>query len=391
LLTDLLRRTYRLLKERYPKRTLGIYSNGQAKPQGRVLVSYLATPVPLKQGSRHSLGHSNFRECAEIVLIFNRLGYVVDLVAWDDATFIPLKEYDAVFDIHRNLQRYAPVQARKIFHVTGSNPPFSNAAEMERIRNLEKRRGARLMPRRGVAPADLDTFEDNLALADTVTLIGNQVTAATFPESARQKLQLVPATGSFLPRMRAPEDFHDCKEYLWFNGSGAVHKGLDLVLELFARHPELVLHVVGPYQKEQDFAREYRRELTDLPNIRSHGYLLPSSEKFLKIADRVTAFISPSCSEGISTSAITCMQYGMLPILSRNSGITLSDSMGVLLEECSPVALEDALLCVCRKSGGELKEMLRESQRYALETYSMAAFSSAMNGVLSCALAPGGR
>ncbi|MEI6704037.1 MAG: hypothetical protein WCL71_10970, partial [Deltaproteobacteria bacterium] len=224
--------------QRYlPQRSLNIWPPGKGKPRGRALVSYL--PLPLVGNPALFRGHSNVWESSEIVRIFNRLGYSVDLIAWDDTSFVPTAPYDVVFDIHRNLVRCSSEKTISIFHVTGSNPEFSNQAEAIRLRDLKARRGDTLCTRRSVGADDLKKFAEGLARANLITLIGNEVTAATFPDDIQCKIRQVVATGSFLPEaVKSPESGSTSTEFLWFNGGGAVLKGLDLVLEVFARHPE---------------------------------------------------------------------------------------------------------------------------------------------------------
>lgn len=388
MLDDLTRKLYSLFRECTRKRILDIYPSNEPKPKGHVLVSYRAEPLCWEADSRHFLSHSNAWESTEIVRIFNRLGYAVDAISWDDARFVSQRNYAAVFDIHRNLLRYDGDGTRKIFHVTGSNPAFSNRAEAERIRGVKLRRGVELSPRRFIDAQGVELFEKGLALADTVSLIGNDVTASTFPGTMRHKMTLIPATGSFLAGTRTSFDFLGAREFLWFNGIGAVHKGLDLVLEVFSRHPDLVLHVVGPYRRELDFVRAYRNELSKCPNVIGHGFVYPSGKKFHDIVKNVVAFVNPSCSEGMSTSAITCMQYGMIPIVSDHSGITLSGDMGVLLKSCSLDEIEGAVMAVCEKSAAEIKETMSVAQQFALHSFSREEFSRRMESLISHVLLP---
>ncbi len=370
-----------------PQRTLNIYPEGKGKPGGRVLVSYL--PLPLFGDPAEFRGHSNVWESSEIVGIFNRLGYSVDLIAWNDSSFMPESGYDLVFDIHRNLVRCSGDDTQAIFHITGSNPEFSNRAEALRLDELRARRGAVVAARRAVGDDDMRLFSENLARADLVTLIGNNVTAATFPDSVQAKLRRVVATGARLPStLESTPVCSRPQEFLWFNGKGAVLKGLDLVLEVFAGHQELILHVVGPYLRERDFVAVYRTELFAMPNIRNHGFLLPASRKFQEIAARVRAFVSPSCSEGISTAAITCMQAGIVPIISRNCGITLPDHSGILLDDCSISTIESAVQSIVCMNDDSWHSMAENTRQFALETYSRALFSRQMEEAVA-SLLPG--
>jgi glycosyltransferase involved in cell wall biosynthesis len=352
------------------------------RPRGRALVSYL--PLPLFGDPGLFRGHSNVWESSEIARIFTRLGYCVDVIAWQDKSFIPTGSYDVVFDIHCNLLRYSGEATRRIIHVTGSYPDFSNRAERQRLDVLQERRGVRLQQRRGVSNDDLRIFSENLEAADTITLIGNGVTFATFPEELRGKIKTVNATGALLP-LGMEKDVLSAgrREFLWFNGAGAVHKGLDLVLEVFARHAEFTLHVVGPYLKERDFVEAYRTELFRLPNILSHGFLYPGSAKFQRLLEGIAFFINPSCSEGISTAAITCMQAGLVPIASRNCGISLPKGIGWLLQNCSIAEIEEAVLRAQSLDSEELGEMSGASRRFALKEFSREAFSARMEAALS--------
>lgn len=363
-----------------PRRTLSIEPPPGVPRRGRALVSYL--PLPLVGDPAGFRGHSNVWESSEIVRILGRSGYLVDLIAWDDPAFVPPAPYDLVFDIHRNLTRFSGPESQTVFHVTGSHPLFSNKAEAERIEAMGLRRGTTAAPRRNVGEDDLQLFSENLERAGLITLIGNRTTEETFPEGIRPKIRRTVATGAWLPPdlERRPIGSRP-PEFLWFNGQGAVHKGLDLVLELFARHPELTLHVVGPYLKEKDFVAAYGQELFRTPNIRSHGFLYPSDRRFLAIASRVRAFVSPSCSEGISTAGITCMQAGMVPVISEQCGIDLPEGGGLLLGEPLPDELERSVLEI---AGGEgWRGMAEAARSHAWSAYSRDAFSRSMSGAIA--------
>jgi hypothetical protein len=292
-----------------------------------------------------------------------------------------------VFDIHRNLVRCSSEKTKTIFHVTGSNPEFSNQAEAMRLRDLKVRRGETICSRRSVGADDLKKFTECLARADLITLIGNEVTASTFPGDIKCKIRQVVATGSFLQKdVKSLGNGTMPSEFLWFNGGGAVLKGLDLVLDVFARHPELTLHVVGPYLKEHDFVDAYRAELFKTPNIKSYGFLFPANRRFMEIASRVRAFINPSCSEGISTAAITCMQAGMVPIISKNCGISLPDQAGILLTECTVAAIENAVLAVSAMGNDGWQSMMEKARRLAVEKYSRPTFSRLMEEAVASVL-----
>ena len=227
----------------------------------------------------------------------------------------------------------------------------------------------------------MDAFDASLARADLATLVGDASTAATFPAEVRPKLHLVPVTGSALARRRDVERASFGPEFLWFGGRGAVHKGLDLLLEVFAARPDLVLHVVGPYEHERDFVDAYRRELR-APNVRAHGFLEPSGRAFQRLARRLSAFFLPSCSESTSTAAVTCMQYGILPVLSDRCGIDVGADRGLILRDLSTGAVAEAAERVCDLGPRGPPRLDRERAALRPRDVAREAFTAAMTDAL---------
>jgi glycosyltransferase involved in cell wall biosynthesis len=382
----LTRKIKQVSRSLFPLRVFDCYPDGASEPRGDVLISYLPWPLLWSGSDNRFLGHSHCWESVEIVRIFNKLGYRVDAISWDDKSFVPRKKYHAVFDILQNLSRYSDDETCKILHITTSYPTFSNFAERARLKNLSYRRGVNLKSRRSFSEHEIGLFDNNIRIADVVTLLGNDITRGTFPEEFGTKIVTVNATGSALSKIRDISTVITGREFLWFNGVGAVHKGLDLVLEVFAAHPECTLHVVGPYENEKDFIRAYRKELRKCSNVKTHGYLYPSSPKFQQIVENVMAFINPTCSEGMSTSAITCMEYGLIPIISLRAGLSLPDGLGIVLLESSHEEIERAIVELVNKSDTEIMHMIQNCQSYALRTFAREKFSSKMQSVLGAAL-----
>ena len=378
--TIILYRIKVLFRQIKPVRILSIGNNQQGN-QKRVLVSYLPSSVLWKENDSRFNYHSNSWECRQIVRLFADNGFIVDVISYLDQRFKLKNEYDVIFDINKNLIRYStPITKYRIMHCTGSNPRYSNKALLERIENLRNRKGRYLNPRRLIPETEIESFERNLEFVTHITLLGNEITKNTYSKNYHDKIFKSPVTGSILTKKRDIERFIPKKEFLWFGGSGAVHKGLDLVLEVFQKHAELFLHVVGPYEQERDFVETYSYELYHCPNIKSHGYLSPSSPEFFEITKNVIGHILPSCSEATSSAAITCMQFGLLPILSINCGVSIIEGEnGFLLKTCSLNEIESAILKVCDLNEVEIKTIVNNSQECALSEYSHDGFSQSFD------------
>lgn len=355
--------------------------------RGRVLFSYIPYSLQWKDNNPKFDGHSNKWVSKEIARIFNQMGYTVDAIDWSNQRFQPELKYDIVFDIYTNLQRLndsVDKQTIKILHLTGSYPEYQNQAELIRITNFKKRKGINYRPRRQVIHPKL--LEKSIEIADYCALIGNQHTLSTFPKKYHHKIFLVPVTGSNLYHIKKENEyFPEEKEFMWFFGSGAVHKGLDLLMEVFALHPEYTLNIIGDISTEEEFQRAYREEL-NLKNIRYHGSINPNSMEFAKIASKTFCFIAPSCSESISTAAVTCLQLGLYPIISRDTGITLPDGAGKYLVSCSINEIEKSINDAWLLNKDEVCQQIKISQKFAINNYSRNRFTTEMTKFINSAI-----
>lgn len=349
--------------------------------KGTVLFSYLDDPLLWPDDAPEFSMHSNLWESREIARIFTVLGYDVESIYWGNNRFVPSKEYAIVFDICHNLARLSPVLGKdtiKILHCTGSDPFYQNEAEQKRVDAVNLRRNGQYVSKRAVKDPEL--FRRSMIQADACSLIGNETTLRTYPEEFHGKTTLVPVSASDLgPNVKQPQLFVPAKrEFLWFAGGGAVHKGLDLVLEVFAKNRDLTLNVVGNVAVEEDFLAMYRRELMELENIRYHGALEPAGATFATILKDSFCFIAPFCSESISTAVATCLQAGLYPIISRDTGATLPRGCGIYLDTCEISEIEEAVRTVTNMQAGLLREQIGRIQLDALESYSRVNFSRSM-------------
>jgi hypothetical protein len=365
------------------------WATSLVNPLGTVLYSYLDYPLGWSNEDVRLDGHSNLWESREVAKIFQELGFNVEAVAWTDQFFYPKKQYEVVFDIHTNLQRWAPFmqkEAKKLLHLTGSYFNFQRDAELARVADFEARTSCLYSPKR--IPQELDLAERSHKLAQACSLIGNSQTRSTYPLAYQEKISMIPVSGSKLMFFKTTADEYvpAVREFLWFYGGGAVHKGLDLVLEVFKRNPTLKLHVVAKLESERDFFLAYGNELLRSPNVTYHGYLHPSSKKFQDIANRVVANLGPSCSEGISPAIVTCLQYGFYPIISVYNGVTLPSGAGIYLSSCSIDEIEEKLLLATLMPRDSLIGQIKACQEFALAEFSRENFSTKMRAFLVRAL-----
>lgn len=350
------------------------------KSRGRVLVCCMPYPKNEAELKRHAVVWTSYKICN----IFVEKGYIVDVVSNGDENFVPQQKYDIIFDAYWNLARLsksAPKNCKKVVLFSEGYQPYANKAELQRIENMKKRRNCNLYEAKRVR--EIDCMDKSFAVADYALLIGNQHTLQTYPKAWQNKITLV-TTNTLEPSLvKTHKDIlNSGQEFIWHFGHGAVHKGLDLVLEIFASHPDWTLNIVADIQSEPDFINIYHHELTKCENIKNHGFMDTNSEEFKAILQRCIAFIAPSCSEGISPACAIMIKSGLYPIISVNCGIDLPKGCGCELRDCSIQEIEESIKSVLNKSKNELAEEILNCQAVACTKYSQIQFSKDMESFI---------
>lgn len=351
-------------------------------PKGHVLVSYLKDSVLLEDSAQELNYHSNQWESREIARIFNRLGYEVDVIDYENYNFVPSKKYNVIFDIHKNLHHLKlPENCIRMYHLTGSYAKYNNMQEKKRREYLlERKNNALSVERYG----DEEIMDLSLEAADVITIVGNAHTISTFPEEYRNKIKPVPVTSSKLGFIKNDSEYLPKeKEFLWFAGYGAVHKGLDLLLDVFSNHPEWKLNIIGSVDQQNDFVDLYRKELYETDSIKYHGFLSPSSDEFINVIKKCFCYINPSCAESTSTASVTALSVGFYPIISYDNGITLPDNCGIYLKDCTIEEIENSIEKVMKLGDKEIIEQIQLTQNYILNTFSRENFTKLMTEIIS--------
>lgn len=362
------------------RRRLGLPISFRAhRAHGRALVSYTTHPFTLTLAELLRSPHTNPWECIAIVDLLLKRGYSVDVIDWTNETFMPRKRYDVMVDIHTNLERLAPKLPEtciKIFYATGAHWSYQNHAEQKRMDALYARRGIRLALRRQVSP------DQGANVADYMTTLGNTFAAGTYA-IVRTDVTCIPLLSTV--DMPSPEDKDMTaarNHYMFIGGGGAVHKGLDVVLEYFATHPEYELVVCGPYAAEKDFAEAYRKELFETPNITYTGRINIRGTQFKELTASCVGLVYPSCSEGQSGSVITALRAGLIPLITHASGVDV-EPFGRTLDDTSPEAIGAAVQWLSGLPEEELRSRARAAWDYAHKAHTYESFSRAYDSFLS--------
>ena len=353
----------------------------------RVLLSTLTRPF--LKGVHFK--HNNLMESMEMARIFHELEYRVDIINYDNPSKIKYSNYDVMFGagapFDNLFQTDTTKLPRTIIYMCGAYPPLSSSTSLQRLETVFQRRGVWLPGSARLSASGIGSE----SVVDGLIVLGNDATADPFRALTRKPVHELPL---FFHRMLEASEVLEArdlgearKHFIWFAGSGLVHKGLDLVLEAFAKHPELHLHVYGSIENEMPFVRAFHHELYELPNVHVEGFLSLESPEFRAALLKSAFIICPSCSEACNSSVLNiCGNGGNIPILTRVCGINLED-FGVLIQETTVAAVEAALLEASALSDSEVDRRLRATATYLQREHSLERYHQRMKQAIQSLLA----
>jgi glycosyltransferase involved in cell wall biosynthesis len=348
--------------------------------RGHVLFSYIVDPLLAPRDAPVDHSHTHFWESRQMVWTLVDAGYAVDAVHWTNQRFVPRLAYDVVLDVRTNLERWVghqPSSTLRLFHCDTAHWAFNNQAQAQRLADLAERRGIVLAAHRQIPP------NRGIELADHATYLGNAFTRSTY-QPWGTPMTRIPVSVPRRYDWPQGKDFASVRRrFVWFGSGGLVHKGLDLVLEAFAGMPDLELVVMGPIRRERDFARAFRRELYELPNVETVDWVDVAAPRFLEICRRGLGLVYPSCSEGGGSSALTCLHAGLVPILTREASVDLEDAWGVELTKASVDEIRAAVRTLSERPAGELEAMARGAWEWVRAHHTREAFADAWRGYVA--------
>lgn len=342
-----------------------------SKHKKNCLISYIRTPF--EEGPVNA--HQNAIQIIEIAKIMDALKYNVDVIDYRAKRVLFEKKYDALFEI---CIKKKPVyknalnkDAKRIIYLTGSESEFANAAEIKRIQELYTRRGVVLQPRRQ-APL----IEKEIENFDKVIMIGNEYTLKTYKNFMLNSPVIIPNTGYDF-NFKFDENKKKSDSFLFFGSTGCVHKGLDLLLEIFSEQNfPCKLYVCGCFKEEKDFADEYKNELFHTNNIVPVGFIDVDSKKFEQLCGECSFTILPSCSEGCAGTIATCMSAGLIPICSRICGYEEDEI--IVLKDCSKETIKQEILKAAAMDMVKIKERSAYEVELTKKKYCIDNFSKLM-------------
>ena len=328
---------------------------------------------------RNVVRHTSSSEALFICEALRELGIVADVAETFrcSSKMVEYGKYDLIIGFGPVFEAsfVSGVRAKRIFYCPGCSPIFQTLQSIRRVRDFYEKTGVwafesgRLMNENGLA---------NLFLSDRVVVLGNEFTVSTMevggcrPKAERVNLFYFDAY-DISPEIK---DYAKARKHLvWFGSLGAVHKGLDLLLEVVKKRPELTLHICGFNPRENSFADYYQKELGNVyPNIVNHGFVDIMGADFRKLMEMSGAVVFPSASEGGSPALLNVVANGaLIPVVSRFTGVDFVQKPFVI-EALNQDAVEQALDAYLSLGDAELLHLAQTfksevRRKYSAENY----------------------
>ncbi len=346
---------------------------------GRALVSFLVQHLLLPPAYRDRF-NSQTLMMESMVRSLNELGYVVDVVNWDNTSWRPSRHYDLFIGHgsinYKQISDYLSTDTIRIYYSTGTHWREQNVREAERIFNLAKRTGFLLPPDR----ANLNNEDVAYLAADAIICLGNREVVDRF-SMFRNVFNINNPVSPLNWEGWHNKDYRNgSKHFLFFAGHGNIHKGLDLLLEVFAEAKDFHLHICQ--HLEPTFSRVFSTYLTALDNIHVYGFTKARSPEYDNLANLCDWAILPTCSEGQPGSTIECMAHGLIPILPDSANIDLED-WGVHLPDCEISTIRSVVEYCSRMPSEEIRQRATKVMAVTQESYSQEGFQNRFKAIVS--------
>ena len=352
--------------------------------QRHALIIYITRPFIGKMDYRHT----NYLECYTAAEILSKFRYNIDVIDCNINQKINFEKYDVIYGMGSMMEK-AFFQKLKnkvctIFYGTGLNPIVWNAKTTLRIRDFRERHGILLWDSSRLIPHPVNA---QVLLSNAVVALGDSYNFNDYIETDKRGASRYHQIQSF---------YYDCydidlnkknfnlarKNFIWFGSHGAIHKGLDILLDIFSVMKDVNLHICGINPYESDFQSYFSNLLSKHENIINHGFVNLRSEQFRTLMDQCGFVILPSCAEGGSPSVLNCAANGgLVPIISKDCGLDI-DEYGWVLDYPDIKLFTDAINHVKESSSEDLKSKSVRIKEYVRSFYTYDRYQQCLKKIL---------
>ncbi len=346
--------------------------------QKRVLFSYVFSH--LFENINVNRAGTRELECSIMIHEFINKGFCIDLVDCRESDIefsILFNNYDIVFgfgNFFNYLTHKTTSNQKNIMYLTENHPSFSLKKEKERVAYFYKRHNKKV----GLSRSNLYYKEEDFENLNSIVYLGNSLDAdlipVNVPKHALQPTGLINDNYQQIKRNVSESKKH----FLWFGSFGAIHKGLDLLIDVFMELPDCTLHIGGLSQIEKKLLPNFK----GFSNIIDLGFVDVKSNSFLSLVNKCSFIVLPSCSEALSTGVITGMNHGLIPIVTKETGFLFSN-FGLMLDDYKIETIKEAIKKVSNYSDQLILDQHNLVYNYSFENFSLKKFQKNFSSILN--------
>ncbi len=367
--------------QRLRKRKRNVFASNFKR---KALIAYLTEPFT----SGLTFSHTNLRECLAAAEILSEFGFMIDVVDHYVSGGIDYSEYEVVYGMGAALELSfysdCPNIKCRIFYATGCSPIYSSIATTLKVRDFYGRSKVFLLDSSRLVQ---QTQMAQVFLSDKVIVLGNDFVLDTYIRFDLERKERYCRLDAF---------FNDCydidlqgkvfesarRHFLWLGSGGLLHKGLDILLDIFVQNPNIHLHVCGAPTRERGFAKYFDTHLFHSANITNHGFVRMDSGEFRSIMDVCGYVLSPSLSEGGAPAVLNAMANGgLLPILTRESGLDIGE-YGWQIEGQNLLEFSKVIEAASVIDPAILRNAATDTKAWARKRYSYELYKKSLRNIL---------
>jgi hypothetical protein len=339
--------------------------------QPRILISYLCRLFELD--TTLPIDRTHHFEINEMIRVFSRLGFCIDVIdCMELAQISKIKntKYDVIFgfgSVFYQMTQLCP-DAVSILYMTENHPSFSEREENKRKNYYYERHRKKVKFTRS---GTYYTEQHLEKIYDHIIVLGDAAPFSSLYETIYSIFPTGLINKKFTFLEKEKKHAVTRKHYLWLGSFGAIHKGLDLLLDVFTQEKELHLHICGLSPKDRKFLN-----FSPSSNIHEYGHINIQSDEFIKLVSQCTYIILPSCSEGFSTSIATGMLHGLIPVVMKNTGFDRLNNKAFYLEDFHLDYLTKKIHEYSSWNEMNLSEMSRDIYFWSRDNFSTETYST---------------
>lgn len=305
--------------------------------------------------------HTNIAESMKIAEEFRDLGYNCHITNYNNDKKINYNEYDVIFGFGKSFNNsfFSNTKAKRLFYGTGRHPYYSNNETIKRGLSFLKEHNS--LPLNSLRLVNED-YSLQIDAANELILLGGDDVVLNYKKYSDRE-DIYNLNTSFYKILDYKhivnnKNYTEAKNnFLFFSGGGMIHKGLDILLDIFSKRDDINLHICASVDDEKEFASIYNKQLYKTNKIHTYNFVDIKSEKFSELLQKCCFVILPSCSEVIPTSVINIAgNGGLIPILTKPASIN-ADNLCIMAEEPNVRSIEQAIEQAKNISIDKLKDM----------------------------------